>query len=177
MVTRSGHSKRADLIDELSIEPGWELAAEAVLGDSLNAICVQEAATLKTMFSELPQCNVSVVNWQENKNENNNLESKLPLLSKKIDCSWDISTKLQNVFTANSFEDAIVQRKLLSKNESIVTPDGIWMGVNWIQFRNKSAKDSIMDRREKLEKINTNINQLNFLLKIFQKKKNAFRKR
>ena len=158
---RSGHSKEADLIDELSIEPGWELAAEAVLGDSLNAICVQEAATLKTMFSELPQCNVSVVNWQENKTENNNLESKLPPLSKKIDCSWDISTKLQNVFTANSFEDAIAQRKLLSKNESIVTPDGIWMGVNWIQFRNKSAKDSIMDRREKLEKINNNINQLN----------------
>ena len=49
----------------------------------------------------------------------------------------------------------------MSKNESIVTPDGIWMGVNWIQFRNKSAKDSIMDRREKLEKINNNINQLN----------------
>ena len=105
---RSGLSKEADLIDELSIEPGWELAAEAVMGDSLNAICVQEAATLKTMFSELPQCNVSVVNGQENKTENNNLESKLPLLSKKIDCSWDISTKLQNVFTANSFEDAIV---------------------------------------------------------------------
>ena len=51
-------SKEADLIDELSIEPGWELAAEAVLGDSLNAICVQEAATLKTMFFRTPsmQC-------------------------------------------------------------------------------------------------------------------------
>ena len=55
----------------------------------------------------------------------------------------------------------------MSKNESIVTPDGIWMGVNWIQFRNKSAKDSIMDRREKLEKINNNINQLNSSSKNF----------
>ena len=55
----------------------------------------------------------------------------------------------------------------MSRNESIVTPDGVWMGVNWIQFRNKSAKDSIMDRREKLEIISNNINQLNLSSKRF----------
>ena len=164
---KSGLSKEADLIDELSIEQGWELAAEAVLGDSLNAICVHEADTVKAMFSELPQCNVSLVNGQENNNETNNLDSKLPPLSEKINCSWDISTKLHGVFTSNSLEDAIGQREFLSKNESIVTPEGIWMGVNWIQFRNKSAKDSIMDRRKKLEKINNKIKELNSSSKRF----------
>ena len=155
-----GLSKKADLLDVLSIEPGWELAAEVVMGDSLHAICVEGGGTVDAILSGFPSCNLSVINGLKKSVENHELNSELVPFSSKFDCTWDIFTQLSGVFAANSLEEAIIQRDSLSQFQSIVTPDGIWLGVNWIQFRNKSTIDSIIDRREKISEIVKNISNL-----------------
>ena len=155
-----GLTKKADLLDVLSIEPGWELAAEAVLGDSLHAICLEEGGTVEAILSGLPKCNLSVLNEQKISDESYELNSELVPFSSKIDCTWDIFAQLSGVFAADNLEEAITQRDSLSQFESIVTLDGVWLGKNWIQFRNKSAKDSVIDRREKIIKISNKIKNI-----------------
>ena len=170
-----GVNKDASLIDVLTIEPGWELAAEAVLGDSLNAICVQGSDNVEAMLADLPKCSFSVINGFKESVVSSEVETKLTPFSSKIDCAWDIYAKTTGVFVADSLEEAVSQRKSLSLNESIVTPEGVWLGANWVQFKNKSTQDSIIDRQKSLDALNHRIGELGSTSEKLSKKEKDLR--
>ena len=71
----------------------------------------------------------------------------LPMIGTKVGCDWQLGSLLQGIYAAESLSEALAYQNQLSPSESIVTRDGVWMGASWVQVKNISAQDSIVERR------------------------------
>ena len=140
-----GLDNQIRLAESLRIENGWEMATEAVLGDTLQSICIEGLGQIDVLLSNLPKGKLSLLDISKTaqiKIENQTLE---PLTS-KVSSKWDISDLLSGIYVADDLEDALCKRTALGEDESIITRGGIWIGANWIQIKNKASQDSIVER-------------------------------
>ncbi|MDG2250026.1 MAG: chromosome segregation protein SMC [Gammaproteobacteria bacterium] len=141
-----GLDNQIRLAESLRIDSGWEMAAEAVLGDILQSICIEDLGQIDVLLSNLPKGKLSLLDISKTaqiKIKNQTLE---PLTS-KVSSKWDISDLLRGVYVADDLDDALRKRTALEEDESIITREGIWIGANWIQIKNKASQDSIVERR------------------------------
>ncbi|NKB31615.1 MAG: chromosome segregation protein SMC [Pseudomonadales bacterium] len=141
-----GLDNQIRLAESLHIESGWETAVEAVLGDSLQAICVEGLDQVEQLLSDLPKGKLALIDVSRT-SAGNEPNSVLTSLTSKVRGDWDISELLRNIYIANNITEALQGRSSLGNNESIITRDGVWLGQNWIQVRNKTSQDSIVERR------------------------------
>jgi len=143
-----GLANNQRLVDGLRIAEGWELAVESVLGDSLQSICVEGFANIAEWLAELPQGKVALVDVRA-ANHSAPDHSGIPLsrLAAKVTGEGNIGEVLRDIFVADSLQQGLHYRLELGPSESIITPQGIWIGRNWIQVSNVDAQDSIVTRR------------------------------
>ena len=140
-----GLDNQIRLAESLRIDNGWEMATEAVLGDILQSICIDGLGQIDVLLSNLPNGKLSLLDISKTaqiKIKNQALE---PLTS-KISSKWDISDLLSGIYVADDLDDALRKRAALGEDESIITREGIWLGTNWIQIKNKAPQDSIVER-------------------------------
>ncbi len=167
-LNQRGFDNQIRLAESLKIDAGWELAVESVLGESLQAICVEGLEQVAAALADLPQGNLAFVDvlsgGSEWRGEHNSLEE----LSGKVSSDWNMTALLKGIYVAESLEQALANRSALNASESIITRDGIWLGASWVQVRNVSAQDSIVERRgliaELFKKIKSLQEQSNRLL-------------
>ncbi len=141
-----GLDNQLRVAEGLRIESGWELAVESVLGDSLQAICVEGMDQVAALLADLPQGRVGFIDVDAGAaaaSRHNTLAS----LSDKVGSDWNLQPLLQGIYAAETVSEALQQRAGLAAQESIVTRDGIWLGRNWVQVKNVSKQDSIVERR------------------------------
>ena len=144
---------RDSLGESLDIQLGWELAVEAVLGDSLQAICVDGLSEVEELLKDLPRGTLSFVDSERVTVERANEGGFLAPLVTKVNNGWRIEDKLTGIFAADKLEADIAGRSSLASGESIITADGVWLGSNWIQVKSKSAQDSISKRKTMIEEL------------------------
>ena len=92
--------------------------------------------------------------------------SKAATLRSKITSSNLSPAQLEGVYVADSLNEALALRPRLTRQESVVTRDGIWLGVGWIrvikadevhsgvlqrEHELKALDDEIRDQSEKLQ--------------------------
>src|SRR5690606_8043398 len=59
--------------------------------------------------------------------------------------------RLASVGTAGSLQDALQRRHALSEEESLVTPDGAWVGRDWLRVaRGRDAHAGVLEREHRL---------------------------
>ncbi len=58
---KGGIKDNARFAEKLEVQEGWELAVETVLGDTLEAICVDDIAQFSTAFDSLENSNLSLI--------------------------------------------------------------------------------------------------------------------
>lgn len=141
-----GLDNQLRLAEGLKIEPGWELAVESVLGDSLQAICVEGMEQVAALLADLPQGRLGFVDVQSGGPDTSRHEI-LPTLSGKVGSEWNLQQLLDGIYAAESLEQALEHRASLAPNESIVTRNGVWFGGSWAQVNNVSKQESIVERR------------------------------
>lgn len=141
-----GLDNQLRLAEGLRIESGWELAVESVLGDSLQSICVEGMDQVAELLADLPQGRVGFVDVQSSAAASPR-QGQLPTLSSKVGSDWNLQQLLDGIYAAETIEQALQQRTSLSAHESIVTRNGVWFGSNWVQVKNVSKQDSIVERR------------------------------
>ncbi len=141
-----GYDNQLRLAEGLSIEPGWELAVESVLGDSLQAICVEGLDNVASVLSSLPQGKLAFVDVAGSVTSEQSL-GPLALLQGKVGSDWNLGGMLEGIFVAETLQEALSHRSSLAQGQSIVTRDGVWLGGSWIQVANISKQDSIVERR------------------------------
>jgi len=136
------------LLEMLQVDNGWQLAVETVLGDYLQAVCVENIGKFGSYLDSLEQGNLLLVEAGPEES----LASDL-LLS-KVRSGGRADALLAGVRTAVNLSQALQQRAALAPHESIVTPDGIWMGRNWLRVARLSGTDGgVIRRREELESL------------------------
>ena len=144
---RNGLSAKARLAQQIEVESGWEKAVETVLGDSLEAVCVDDIEQLCQSLSELSESNISLV-------ENSELSaagSMSGLLQEKVKSSMQLGQFLNGIKTAASLDEALSMRSSLSVGESVITSEGLWLGKNWLRICNDSdAKRGVLARETEI---------------------------
>jgi chromosome segregation protein len=120
------------LAEFISVESGWERAAETVLEGFLDALCINDLDQAAHHFHGLQKGSVTFYQRQDT-------SSTQPLqgtLASKVTTDLAITHELQNILIAETLEQALNMRKNLQAGQSVVTPQGMWFGEHWVRYSN-----------------------------------------
>ncbi|HDZ08961.1 chromosome segregation protein SMC [Pseudohongiella sp.] len=156
-------SERSRLGERIKVASGWEPAVEAVLGDTLQAVCVDDLDSVAGAMAELPSGVLSLLETgplmgteeilSASKETGAKVSPPSPL-SGKITADFDISALLQGIYTADTLDQALAARKSLSGADSVVTPQGLWLGRNWIRVRKSvDASEGLLARKGEMSRL------------------------
>jgi chromosome segregation protein len=166
---KSGIDKNARFAEKLDVTGGWELAVETVLGDTLEAICVDDIDEYSAALSSLENSNLSLIETAKSTVAD---RAKTDMLVNYVSSAVELSHFLHGIRCAETIDDALKLRHTLSHDESIITKDGIWLGSNWLRIsretdtntgvlaRENSIRDlqkTLADNEAKAEKISTEL--------------------
>ncbi|MCC7121423.1 MAG: chromosome segregation protein SMC, partial [Gammaproteobacteria bacterium] len=145
------------LAEALSIEAGWERAAETALAGRIAALCGSGTDTrlLAAGAGSAPTANVVAVDADLAVTAATpSAAHGLARLVDKISGRVALDGLLAGVFVAADVAAAQAARSLLAAHESIVTPDGVWLGPNWVQVPGRRRpEDGVLARERQLEQL------------------------
>ncbi len=144
----NGLNKSPRLMDKIKTEPGWETTVETVLGDFLEALCVEDFSMPSNTLNKIQTGRVTILNKLK-LSAPSNIEGTL--LS-KVKAPVDLSELLGNILIANSIESAFKKRQSLAPGQTVVTKDGVWMGANWLRVSRIAAKKgNVLQRKRDIQ--------------------------
>jgi len=146
----------------LAVESGWETAVETVLGDYLQAVCVNDVNTAAASLAQLRGGNmtllidISSVELVD--------DGALTLASKVATAPAVVLEVLRTVRITESLDKALAIREQLSKidaDASVITKDGVWLSRNWLRVcRDKNAKAGVLGREHDMRRLEGEIREL-----------------
>ncbi|HHO59924.1 MAG TPA: chromosome segregation protein SMC [Thiotrichales bacterium] len=154
-LSKSGLSENARVAQQLDVEKGWELAVETVLGDTLEAVCVDSLSAISgslqaDALKSLEKSNLSLVEATGNAGSATAAE----LLLAKVTSTLDLAPFLRGIRVAESLDEALAMRASLASGESIVTRDGIWVGPNWLRISGEQdARAGVLAREQSIREL------------------------
>lgn len=150
------------LAQRIEVTQGWEIAVETVLEGFLEAVGVEhgQLSSLTSQLQSLKGCGISLIEWQSS------AANLLSVKNRLINCvkgaqvlPASIYHLLANVHVCTSIEEATAILPSLTQGESLITPDGVWMGLGWVKVKVKPQENTvgILAREEKLKTLNQEI--------------------
>jgi chromosome segregation protein len=149
-LAEKGLSKAPRLADELKPAAGWELAVETVLGSYLQAIAVDSIADSLDLLADFNKGELLLIT---SNSQTVACSTKARPLTELVQGD-SAQSLLCNIYAADSLAEALQLQPSLSAAESVVTPEGIWLGSNWLRVaRDKDATAGFLQRKQELEEI------------------------
>jgi len=144
------------LAELLDVEQGWEQAVECVLGAHLEAVCVD---SLDALFNNIKAFDKGQLTLLEKSTaEDNAPQTKAPTLRSKIQSSKIVPSQIDGVYAVDSLNDALALRPRLTRQESVVTREGIWLGVGWLRIvKADEAHSGVLQREHELKTLGDEI--------------------
>jgi chromosome segregation protein len=163
----NGLAGRSRLGEHLKVESGWEQAVEAVLGDTLQALCVENLNSVSEVLTALPSGVLTLVEKGNGVSPHFSEEKRgltpfpFPALASKISGDIDLGPLLQGIFAAENLEQALSLRATLQNNESVITRQGLWLGRNWIRVRKSvDASEGLLARKGEISRLQEQMDML-----------------
>ncbi|UOA10626.1 chromosome segregation protein SMC [Methylobacter sp. S3L5C] len=144
-------NKNQRLAECLEVESGWDTAVETVLGNYLEAICVESADAVIPGLNRLTNESLTLFETKTNNAAQYLVKEGSLTLLDKVNAPWDLSTLLTGVYCADNHDAARALSVNTNCYESVITPDGTWFGQNWLKISH--AKDSnvgVLQREKEL---------------------------
>ena len=144
-LSRAGLADRKRVVQQLVADSQWTRAVETVLGNFLQAVCVDDAAR---HAGTLPEATLVLV-------DDGPAEGPSPpaSLAARVQRAGQLRGLLAAVRCADSIEEALQIRQNLGPGESVITPDGIWFGVGWIRVNRGQRYVGMMARERELREL------------------------
>ena len=137
------------LLEQMDVEDGWQLAVETVLGDYLQAVCVDNIGELGHMLDTLEQGQLALVESLPGAGD-----VTADSLSSKVRSSGMSTGLLAGVRVASDLAQAMQMRSSLALHESVITPEGVWLGANWLRVtRHADEQGGAIARKQQLEEL------------------------
>ena len=150
-------SEQPRLLSQIQVEPQWQKAVELVLGDALQAVCVDGLDKVSHLLDSLEQGNLILV---DSESASASANSAHPTLASKVGGSQAMPL-LASVYAVDSLTDALALRANLAAHESVVTSDGLWFGPNWLRVRREADEEAgVLARQEELDQLSQQIETL-----------------
>ena len=139
---------RPRLLEQLQVDEGWQLAVETVLGDYLQAVCIDDMGGLGASLNELEQGHVVLLEGGPE------VEVPPQYLASRVRSGGRANALLAGVRVADDLVAAMAQRASLTAHESIITRDGIWLGSNWLRVtRLAGEQGGVIKRQQELDEL------------------------
>jgi chromosome segregation protein len=138
--------------------PRWRQAVETVLGFHLQALCVAHLDDLQGQLSQLQKGDL--VLWETHPETHQSQSQPADALSTQVQAPWDIRALLAGVRMIDDLNSALHRRHLLGPEESLITPDGVWLGRNWLRItRETDPHAGVLAREEELRSLKATLAQ------------------
>ncbi|MDH3608788.1 MAG: chromosome segregation protein SMC [Gammaproteobacteria bacterium] len=145
-----GLSKAPRLMDKLKTEAGWEAAVETVLGDYLEAVCVDKIEQVASSVKDIKTGRMMVLSNGASYASTPSHALGETLVS-KVKAPVDLSAKLGSIFIANDLQSALKKSASLESGQSVITRDGVWLGVGWLRVSRIAAnKGNVLQRKNEI---------------------------
>ncbi|MBA35885.1 MAG: chromosome segregation protein SMC [Oleispira sp.] len=151
-------SRKARLSEKIHVESGWEKAVEMVLGNYLQAVVIDDLDPVQHWVDGLKDG--EVILWSNQQQNSINVTGDNPL-SEKVSGDENVSALLASVQTADSLSIAMSRRDQLADSESIITPEGLWLGKSWLRVaKDGEGNGGILARQQELEELEVRFEDL-----------------
>jgi len=138
------------LAETLQVESGWETAVEVVLGNYLQALCVDDLSGLSAQLASFSKGELVLV---DNASVTAQGSVAADRLAARVN-SPHAAQLLGGVYAVEQLSDALQLRAKLEAGESVVTRDGLWLGANWLRVaRDQDAQAGVLKRQQELESL------------------------
>lgn len=149
--------KAPRLAEQIDVEPGWEQAVETVLGHHLQAVCTVDLELSAADLTTLEQGRLTLLDTALNTAG----EQAIPRadgISAKVHSSWPLDGLLFGVGVAADFNEASTRRSELRNHESLITPEGIWLGRHWLRVvRDGKENDGVLVREREIKDLRVSL--------------------
>ncbi|MEW8027628.1 MAG: chromosome segregation protein SMC [Candidatus Thiodiazotropha sp.] len=140
------------LAQEIKVEPRWQQAVELVLGFHLQAVCVDDIGQLHEQLSQLEKGALTF--WDTRVGTGHDYIAGEDSLLSKVTSAWRLESLLGGVKLADTVHDALARRQGLKAGETLVTPDGFWLGPDWLRVSRESDENAgVLAREEELRNL------------------------
>ncbi|WP_422413039.1 MULTISPECIES: chromosome segregation protein SMC [unclassified Endozoicomonas] len=151
------------LAEKLQVESGWELAVETVLGESLQALCVDDLDPVAGFLNSLEQGTAVLLDASAHQVTESG-KGGLDSLASKVQSGSEAKGLLAGIYVTDSLEAALSARASLQAHESIVTREGIWLSRNWLRVcRETDNHSGVLARQQELEELGSRMGSLEAL--------------
>ena len=157
------------LAQMIQVERGWERAAETVLGHYLEALCIEQLTHLTEKLDSLPQGKLSVLDNRSVAASNGNDRVRALSLLDKVHAQWPVAGLLSGIYVADSLSEAYAVRTHLDGHESVITPQGIWLGPNWLSINEElDQRAGVFAREKDIARLKTEVAETGALVEQLQ---------
>ena len=150
------------LVTEIDVENGWETAVETVLGNTLDAVCVDDCQSIR---AQLPESVVEALAFVEPAPHRTKAglshQHELQPISTRLNSEWAIHSALDHVFCVENADSGSVVLADLDHHQSLITKDGVWFGKGWLfQAGTGSPSSGVLKREKELRELRKTQEQL-----------------
>ncbi|MFW2373995.1 MAG: chromosome segregation protein SMC [Gammaproteobacteria bacterium] len=153
-----GLDNQSRLAEHMTVDSGWEKATETVLGQYLEAVCVEGMDGLSSALADLEQGTLTLFDTQASVAS---AVTDANRLSDKVSSKWPLDGLLDGVLVADDVNQALAMRTSLEPSQSVITRDGIWLGKNWLRVaRDKDEKSGVLAREQEIKQLQQRLEEL-----------------
>jgi chromosome segregation protein len=140
----------------LDIDDGWEFATEQVLGRLSQGLVLPQLAAQLTLLDDAP-AGVALVSADAD------VPAESPeatSLAARVRGNTAIAGALVNILVADSLKQAQQQQRQLQHGQSVITPQGVWMGRHWVLMPAADASQTgVIERQKTVLSLNAQLAQ------------------
>lgn len=154
---QQGLTQARRLAELIQVEAPWQRAVEVVLGIHLQAVGVEAFDDLAARLGDLNEGALALFDLTRTEAPNAAPDS----LAARVTAPPAIGHLLAGIRTAEHLQQALERRSTLGSGESLITPDGLWIGPNWMRLERGIGESSgVLEREEELRTLSAEIEEL-----------------
>ncbi len=139
--------------EQIKVEDKWAIAVETVLGDYLQAVSVDGLDTVSKMLADFDKGSLNFVS-----SSSTPAQTSEELLISKVSTELNLGDLLAGVAIAEDLNAALEMHSGLQAGESVITPEGIWLGSHWLRVsKDQDATAGVIKRQAELESLRSQI--------------------
>lgn len=161
------------LMDVLQVEPKWQVACERVLDEALHAYVLETFEELWPQREICERQGENVVTLRAVVEQT----TTRPRLIDKIHGTLPAHVHpLEHIFTAEHFDEALSWLPELVEYQSIITPDGFWLGNGWVKFVPAKEQDELglLARQQKIADLTQVVSSLEQKIAVLREQRDQY---